>query len=498
VPLEQAFWDFLLGKSKKWGLAVYEQDWLYNEFNGVPILTSNATMARTWLMQMGEAAHKNNLTIQYCMAYPRHALQSVEIPAVTQIRASDDYVPGNHGTPPNWNIGGSSILAHALALAPFKDNYWTNSSEPGGSCGNAVEPGVALHSAVSTLSAGPVTPSDGIGYSDVELIMRSCRADGKLLQPSRPATYTDEYIQGIAADAWPPSGHVWSTYSSIPGAGDSGSGSGSAKSSRWDLIFSHEVTTPYSVTPNMLTLDRNLAATNKAAATIRVAYALDTKSLALTSLQVQAFNAKQPFTISSTPDPVNGFEIWHVADVLEGSSWALLGELSKWVPVAENRVQSVQVEAGQLVVVIAGTEGEEVKLYFADTTAVATSATTEKKYSMHKNAYCDDHKGDGHHVHAYVSDTDTLDQCRAVCDDMDACTCFDYKEGGMSESGDKLYKCRVDNVTVVLTSSKTGYSAYQPIVPPPPRPPQLKTSSVKCTIGASGKAIARMPAGTCT
>ena len=30
VPLEQRFWDFLLGKSKEWGLAVYEQDWLYN------------------------------------------------------------------------------------------------------------------------------------------------------------------------------------------------------------------------------------------------------------------------------------------------------------------------------------------------------------------------------------------------------------------------------------------------------------------------------------
>ena len=86
VPLEQRFWDFLIGKSKKWGLAVYEQDWLYNEFNGVPMLTENATMARTWLMQMGEAASKNDITIQYCMAYPRHALQSVEIQAVTQIR----------------------------------------------------------------------------------------------------------------------------------------------------------------------------------------------------------------------------------------------------------------------------------------------------------------------------------------------------------------------------------------------------------------------------
>ena len=35
VPLEQGFWDWLLSKSKAWGLATYEQDWLYNEFNNV-------------------------------------------------------------------------------------------------------------------------------------------------------------------------------------------------------------------------------------------------------------------------------------------------------------------------------------------------------------------------------------------------------------------------------------------------------------------------------
>lgn len=53
VPLEQGFWDWLLGKSKAWGLATYEQDWLYNEFNNVPLLTENCTMGREWLLQMG-------------------------------------------------------------------------------------------------------------------------------------------------------------------------------------------------------------------------------------------------------------------------------------------------------------------------------------------------------------------------------------------------------------------------------------------------------------
>lgn len=51
--------------------------------------------------------------------YPRHALQSVEILPVTQIRASDDYVPSAVG-PDQWRIGSSSMFAHAVGLAPFK------------------------------------------------------------------------------------------------------------------------------------------------------------------------------------------------------------------------------------------------------------------------------------------------------------------------------------------------------------------------------------------
>jgi len=51
------------------------------------------------------------------MPWPRHLLQSVEISAVTQSRVSGDYIPGNS----QWQIGDTTILAHALGLAAFKD-----------------------------------------------------------------------------------------------------------------------------------------------------------------------------------------------------------------------------------------------------------------------------------------------------------------------------------------------------------------------------------------
>ncbi len=48
--------------------------------------------AKLWLTQMASGAKENNLTIQYCMPFIRHLLQSVEFDVVTQARASDDYV----------------------------------------------------------------------------------------------------------------------------------------------------------------------------------------------------------------------------------------------------------------------------------------------------------------------------------------------------------------------------------------------------------------------
>lgn len=46
---------------------------------------TNINIGRDWLLQMGHGAEINGMTIQYCQALPRHMLQSVEIPAVTQV-----------------------------------------------------------------------------------------------------------------------------------------------------------------------------------------------------------------------------------------------------------------------------------------------------------------------------------------------------------------------------------------------------------------------------
>lgn len=41
---------------------------------------------------MGGTADERGLNIQYCMSFIRHLLHSTRLPAVTQIRVSDDYI----------------------------------------------------------------------------------------------------------------------------------------------------------------------------------------------------------------------------------------------------------------------------------------------------------------------------------------------------------------------------------------------------------------------
>lgn len=79
LPTDPAFWDDLLTTKRDSGMIMYEQDWLDVQFgkpsklkfNGfltvtdrTPQLQSSATLARTWMMQMGEAAARAGVTIQ--------------------------------------------------------------------------------------------------------------------------------------------------------------------------------------------------------------------------------------------------------------------------------------------------------------------------------------------------------------------------------------------------------------------------------------------------
>ena len=211
LPNDSSFWHFILSSSQKqWNLSVYEQDWLDTEYEGLKELRSDLILGRTWLQQMGEAAHDLNLTIQYCMPWPRHIMQSLEIPAVTQVRVSDDYRPGNS----QWKIGDTTMLAHALGLASFKDNFHSSPIEKG--CKTLPEPYPALETYVSALSGGPIGPSDAVGGANKTLIMATCMSDGRLLKPSRPGMLLDRtYVVRAFGSENDPNGELYVAYTEV-------------------------------------------------------------------------------------------------------------------------------------------------------------------------------------------------------------------------------------------------------------------------------------------
>merc|ERR1712196_595633 len=70
---------------------------------------------------------------------------------------------------------------------------------------------------VSTLSKGPVAPSDKIGRSDSALILKSCAADGRLLQGDKPAMLIDAGHVRRAFNKGGPDGELWATHTALSG-----------------------------------------------------------------------------------------------------------------------------------------------------------------------------------------------------------------------------------------------------------------------------------------
>lgn len=326
LPDDQSFWDYLLSQAKEWGLFMYEQDWLYVQTLYMEALQKNLTLGHDWLMQMASAAARNKQTIQYCMGYSRHALQSLEFPTVTQARVSEDYLTLED----QWKVGVSSILARALRIQPSKDTFWTTSVQPGNPY-NKKEPHPALEAAVATLTAGPVGPGDMINYTDIELLMRCCRKDGRLLKPSRPITAIDkQLITDAFRDTTSESsiGEIWSTQSFIEVRYG-----GLNVTMGFGILLAADISRPFSVSVS------ELGFTELSSKGFFYPYT-DVK-------QGKEFNSST--VIDLTNCSKTNFCLYYFSPYLDHSSLypVILGEASKWVPVSEDRIQYISIDSAQ-------------------------------------------------------------------------------------------------------------------------------------------------------
>lgn len=352
LPLTFEFWDYLFSINSDWGLTVYEQDWLSLVTSAVPALTQNVTFGRQWLLQMGQAAEAHGVSIQYCMSFPRHVFVSLELNAVTQVRASNDYQPQSTLLDYfQWRIGESSLWLESIGVQPSKDNYWsmpthqyTPHYDP---LFDTFEYRNRLESLVTSLANGPVQISDRINSSDVSLIMRCCNAAGRILRPDAAAGPVDSQYTRAAFGTGGPNGAVHATWSTIGSAGVP-----------YFYVMSAVLSAPHAL-PLRVILQQQPDYSN-------------TQQSSLSYLAFEANSTDRFVVLSSNGSLLLNqsdeytFEYFTLIPVVIQDAWLLQGETSKWISASGARFERYDVNEGgsTTVEIVGGETGETVAVWF--------------------------------------------------------------------------------------------------------------------------------------
>ncbi|MGA8940454.1 MAG: hypothetical protein WB439_14920 [Acidobacteriaceae bacterium] len=179
VIIDPRYWNATAKYLHDGGVVVYEQDWLNR--NARPAI--NIDQAHAYLDDMADSMAKQDIGIQYCMALPGYFMASTRFGDLRTIRTSDDhFMPARYDT-----FLYTSELAHAVGLWPWADVFMSSELS------NLV---------VATLSAGPVGTGDSLGTIDADNLKRAVRADSVILKPDTPLTPIDAmYLADASGDS---------------------------------------------------------------------------------------------------------------------------------------------------------------------------------------------------------------------------------------------------------------------------------------------------------
>ena len=436
VPQGPGLWDHVFSVNRdNWNLRAIKQDHI-NEQLSMPQCTTTVNVARDWLAGMGEAAARQNFSIQYCMTLPSVTMNSVTVPPSTHQRLGGDYLAGDNVN--NWNIGSAAIFIHAVGLLPFKDAFLSNTTQPPPTHSNTgggeqrggfkgfKEVAPALHAASALLSAGPVSPSDGVDGHDYGLIMSLCRADGMLLKPDKPARTLDvQWHNGVfkqrasaatlppTATPPPPSGPsgraTWSTFTTLAlsgggNGGSNGGGKGGSAAPAPAPASAASVTWGYVLVEGSDTAWHASAATlgfpNGGAGTAGVAWTRPNAQPSMSAADIVATiggipegagaagtakmpapfgpGSRNPLHIPATGTNYGDFAVIYTAPTLP-NGFVLLGEVGKMVPVS--RVRFVQVAAAPgtkvVTVLLKGTPSEIVEVSYILPPAISNATVRQ-------------------------------------------------------------------------------------------------------------------------
>ena len=212
LPLGSAFWDELWRNMSAWGLQTFKLDHVEQQIPFMNYTNRDVMAVENWLTDMTDSAWRHGIYKEYGGHYSNGILHSVTLQGATCARVSDDYIPDlrrpngscNALLPvseqPRITKRGNALLCSntlypwAVGLLPYRDAFfsgtqsWEHCSCMQGNTGpesaatslkpewwGLQEGNPELQALIAALTAGPIAPGDGIGDTDVDLVMRTCR-----------------------------------------------------------------------------------------------------------------------------------------------------------------------------------------------------------------------------------------------------------------------------------------------------------------------------------
>ena len=276
-----------------------------------------------------------------------------------------------------------------MHIAPSTDTFWTsdngNVATTMGGCDKTKgcpqdhsDVGCELHTILAIMSTGPVGFSDAIGQTNVARLMKTCRADGILLQPNKPLTPFDGHLD----QRW----RVLQTYSgppTSPSNHDNHSGEKNVTNVWAYYIVAHRLTNlpnrhvsvqlrdlwprPRSASKWFIVWDHdNEACTTEGASAEQCGELMDADDGSLNfheeSDDYQAARASIFATVPCSPRSL-GTKGKGVRSSDDDDSWVLLGEVAeKYVSVSNRRFRHITCEDNNLRFNMEVVLGETVKV----------------------------------------------------------------------------------------------------------------------------------------
>jgi hypothetical protein len=297
AAVDPKFWKEIMGYTSSANVVTYEQDWLSVIYEYSPALGTTVTAGDAFTDGMARAAREKGMSLQYCMALPRHFLQAARYGNLTTIRTS-----GDRFTRSKWDAFlYASRLASALGIWPWADVFMSTETD------NVL---------IAALSGGMVGNGDKIGAENKENLLRAVRLDGVIIKPDAPLLPIDAMY---ASDA-----------SSPPMIASAHTDHGALR-------------TAYVVAYSRGTEEAKAVFTPAQVGVPRDVYLYDARARTARRLA-----ASEPFTYDLAP---NGTAYFVLATV-SSAGVALFGDDAKFVPDGRKRIASIVEENDRLTITV--------------------------------------------------------------------------------------------------------------------------------------------------